>query len=148
MKITNMSIIMKSTLLLIILFTFLSCNTHKEIFVDNPQVLSFGSSGGFTNQSIEYRLHSDGKLWKYRGLGKDSSLLKHLKSSRTKKVFNEFYKLGLDSLQLNKPGNMNVFIKIKSKILENKILYSKGSNDVPTEVNAFYSSLNDLVKTQ
>jgi hypothetical protein len=133
----------------IILFSlFASCSTQREIFVDNPQILSFGSGGGFTNQTIEYKLHSDGKLWKYRGLENDSSWLKQLKKSQTKKIFRQAYHLGLDTLNLNSPGNMNHFIRLESKTLDNQVVWEKGSRQTQTEIIEFYKTLNQLTQSE
>jgi hypothetical protein len=131
----------------IILFSLLlSCSTQREIYVDNPQSLSFGSGGGFTGQTVEYKLQSDGKLWKYRSMEKDSSWLEQLKKKQTKKVFKQAYQLGLDTLMLNKPGNMNHFIRLKSKTLDNKIVWAKDSKQVSNEIAEFYKILINYTK--
>lgn len=137
---------MKRFLSLLFLIVLFSCNTQKEIFVDNPQILSFGSSGGFTNQSTEYRLHSDGKLWDFKGLEKDSTLLRQLKKRDTKKLFNEAYDLGLDTLKLNSPGNMSYFIQIKSKTLFNKVVWANDGNQTQKKTNEFYKKLINYTK--
>lgn len=132
---------MQKVLLLIFIVALFSCSAQKELYVDNPQTLSFGSGGGFTNQSIEYRLYSDGKLWKFKGLENDSSLLKQMKKGDTKKIFNEAYKLGLDTLKLNSPGNISYFINIKSKTLDNKIIWANGNSQTQSEIIEFYKTL-------
>lgn len=132
---------MQRVLSLIFIVVLFSCSAQKELYVDNPQILSFGSGGGFTNQSIEYRLHSDGKLWKFKGLENDSSLLKQIKKEDTRQIFNKAYKLGLDTLKFNNPGNMSYYIHIKSKTLDNKILWSNGNNQMQYEIIEFYKTL-------
>lgn len=132
---------MQRVLSLIFIVILFSCSAQKELYVDNPQILSFGSGGGFTNQSIEYRLHSDGKLWKFKGLENDSSLLKQIKKGDTRNIFNEAYKLGLDTLKFSNPGNMSYYIHIKSKTLDNKILWSNGNNQMQYEIIEFYKTL-------
>ena len=105
---------MKIILPIILVFAIFSCNTPKEIFVDNPQTLRFGSSGGFTQQTMVYKLLSNGQLSKSDDITKESVLLKQLKKSQTKKIFGQVYTLGLDTLNLNSPGNMSNFIQLKT----------------------------------
>lgn len=126
-------------LLVLVLFLF-SCSAQKEIYLDNPHMISFGSSGGFTNVNTTYKIFSDGKLWKIREATNDSSLLKQIKKSATKKLFKNAYALGLDTLNYDKPGNMSRFIIFKSKKFSNKI-YWEGKNEV---LDDYYKSLIEL----
>jgi len=137
----------KSLPLIFLVFLF-SCNPQKEIYVNNPKTLSFGSEGGFTNQRTEYRLQSDGKLWKLKSLEKDSSLVKQLKKKNTKKVFEETFKLGLDTLKLNSPGNMSYFIQIKSKTIDNKIVWANDGSQSNSVLYEFYKSLVNYTTTK
>jgi len=137
---------MRRILSLLLLVVLLSCNAQRELFVDNPQILSFGSGGGFTNQSIEYKLYSDGMLWVFKGLENDSSLLKQLKKTDTRKIFNEAHKLGLDTLKLNSPGNMSYFIQIKSKTLNNKIVWANDGSQTQYQINEFYKTLINFTR--
>lgn len=132
---------MKSVLSIILFISIFSCSTQKEVYVDNPQVLRFGSAGGFTSQAVVYKLQSNGKLWKYGGIENDSTELNQLKKSQTRKLFEQAYQLGLDTLNLYKPGNMNNFIQIKSKTMDNKIVWPKGNPEVPIEIPDFYKTL-------
>lgn len=137
---------MKGILSIILFFTFFSCTTQKEVYVDNPHTLRFGSAGGFTNQTLVFKLLSDGKLWKSDGLEKEPVFLKQLKKSQTKKIFNQTYQLGLDTLNLNSPGNMNNFIQLKTKNLDNKIVWAKDSKQASPEVIDFYKTLINYSK--
>ncbi|RLD41563.1 MAG: hypothetical protein DRI89_09515 [Bacteroidetes bacterium] len=131
----------------IILFSLLlSCSTQKEIFVDNPQTLRFGSSGGFTNQTIVYKLLSNGQLSKSDNITKEAVLLKQLKKSQTKKIFRQVYALGLDTLRLNSPGNMSNFIQLKTKTVDNKMVWYKDSDQVADELSDFYKILINQTK--
>lgn len=128
-------------LLGLVLFLF-SCSAQKEIYQDNPHIISFGTSGGFTNINTTYKLMSDGKLWKIREATNDSSLMKQIKKSATKKLFKNAYALGLDTLDYDKPGNMSKFIIFKSKKFNNKIFW-EGKNET---FNNYYESLLLLTK--
>ncbi len=133
---------MKQFYLTGLLFLMFSCSMQKEVYEHNPHLLSFGTSGGFTNQTVSFKLFSDGKLWKIRGLQKDSSLLKQLKNSQTKKLFKQAYSLGIDTLKYDEPGNMSKFINFKSNKFDNKIIWS-GKNE---RLDSFYNSLLEATK--
>ncbi|MCF6170967.1 MAG: hypothetical protein L3J31_05805 [Bacteroidales bacterium] len=132
---------MKKILSFVLLATLFSCSAQKELADKHPRSLSFGSSGGFTNQSITFELKPDGKLWKFKGLENDSSLVKQLKKSQAKKVFKQALQLGLDTLTLNSPGNMSNFIRLKSKTVDNKIVWATDSNEAPAAITEFYQLL-------
>jgi hypothetical protein len=125
-----------------LLFLIFSCSMQKEIYEHNPHLLSFGTSGGFTNQTISFKLFSDGKLWKIRGLQKDSSLLKQLKKSQTRTFFKQAYALGLDTLKYDEPGNMSRFVNFKNNKFNNKVIWS-GKNE---RLDNFYNSLLEITK--
>ena len=137
---------MKIILPFVIIISLFSCNTPKEIFVDNPQTLRFGSSGGFTNQTTVYKLLSNGQLSKSDNITKEAVLLKQLKKNQTKKIFGQVYTLGLDTLRLNSPGNMSNFIQLKTKTLDNKIVWYKDSDQVADELSDFYKILINQTK--
>ncbi len=67
---------MNKLLSLILLTSFFSCSTQQNFSSADNQILSFGSGGGFANQTIKYCIKADGKVWKYRGLENDSSFTK------------------------------------------------------------------------
>ncbi len=136
---------MKNLFTVLFITALLSCSTQREVYVDDPHILEFGSAGGFTNQSITYSLQSDGRLWKIRGLQGDSSLLVQLKKSQTKKLFKQAYQMGLDTLEFNKPGNMNNFIRFRTKAFNNQVQWAEGA--APARLGEFYKSLIEVTKT-
>jgi len=139
---------MKQFLPLLLLIFLFSCSTQKEIYIDNPHTLRFGSAGGFTNQTTVYKLLSDGSLSKTDGLTKETTLLKQLRKSQTKKVFKQAYQVGIDTLKLDKPGNISNFIQLKTKSVDNKIIWYKDSDQTPEEITTFYKNLIQLTTTK
>jgi len=134
--------------LLILIVLMVSCSTPKQ-FTDNENLsISFGTQGGFTGQSIYYKLESNGKLWKFKGIQNDSSLLKQLKKGKVNKAFKQAFMLGLDTLKLRRPGNMNNFIEISSNKMQNKILWEKGNSETADYVSGYFNDLNNLVNSQ
>jgi hypothetical protein len=134
--------------LLILIVLMVSCSTPKQ-FADNKDLtITFGSQGGFTGQDIYYKLDVDGKLWKFRGIQNDSSLLKQLKKGKTNKVFKQAFKLGMDTLKFQRPGNMNNYIEINSTKIQNKIVWEQGSDGINDVVPNYFNNLNNLVNSQ
>lgn len=132
---------MKKFLSFVLFISILSCNSQKEIYVDNPQTISFGSTGGFTNESTVFKLHSNGELWIFKSFKSDSSMVVQLRKNQTRKLFEQFYQIGLDTLELKNPGNMSSFIQIMSKTCENKIIWPKGDQQVQPEISDLYKEL-------
>ena len=125
--------------LLLILF---SCSAQQQIKNNNPHLLSFGSSGGFTNQTMTFNINEDGILWKVSNLKNDSVFIKNLSKGKLRKVLKSAYSYGLDTIKLSKPGNMTKFIRFKSKSVNNKVEWS-GNKET---MNEFYVELMELTK--
>ena len=139
---------MKKFLSFVMFVFLLSCNSQKEVYVGNPQIISFGSMGGFTNESTEFKLHSNGELWMFNSFKNDSSMVVQLRKKQTRKLFEQVYQIGLDTIDLKNPGNMSSFIQIMSKTSENKVVWPKGDQQVQTEISDFYKELFSYTKTK
>ena len=133
---------MNKIYLLTLLLILFSCSAQQQIKNNNPHLLSFGNSGGFTNQTITFNINEDGNLWKVSNLKNDSVFIKNLSKAELRKVLKTAYTYGLDTLKLSKPGNMTKFIRFKSKSVNNKIEWS-GNNET---VNEFYNELMEITK--
>ena len=64
-----------------------------------------------------------------------------------KKVLKSLKKLELEELNLNEPGNMNYFIRLKQKKKEEIVLWSNMDN-APTELVSFYKNTIKGLKTE
>jgi len=137
----------KAGLLILIVF-MVSCSTPKQFAGSEDLTISFGTQGGFTGQSIYYKLDADGKLWRFRGIQNDSSLLKQLKKGKVNKVFKQAFKLGLDTLEFSSFGNMNNYIEIINKNKQNKIVWEQGSDEIGDVISDYFRDLNNLVISQ
>ena len=134
--------------LLIILISIMSCNVPKQLAENENLSISFGTYGGFTGESVFYKLEANGKLWKFRGLQNDSSLFKQLKKGKVNIVFKQAFKLGVDTLKFQRPGNMNNYIEISSTEMLNKIVWEQGSDEINDDVSNYFKDLNNLVNSQ
>jgi hypothetical protein len=64
-----------------------------------------------------------------------------------KQVFNNVEVLKLQEINVNKPGNMYNFIRIKDKDVDHQIVWS-GQDAVSEEVIKFYAILKHLAKVE
>ena len=64
-----------------------------------------------------------------------------------KKVLKTLEKLDLEELNLNEPGNMNYFIRLKEKKEEEMVLWSN-MDSAPTELVTFYKNTIKGLKTE
>jgi hypothetical protein len=88
-------------LIIAVLLTSISCS--KKYL---SGTIYMGSGGGFAGSWKEYQLNTNGDLY-YLESKKDSIVfLKTLDSAATKKIFKKYYKLKLESNDLDAPGNV------------------------------------------
>lgn len=99
-----------------------------------------GSGGGFSGSWKEYQLNTNGDLY-YLESKKDSIVfLKTLDSAATKKVFKKYYKLKLESNDLDAPGNMYQYIgRREGKFRNHKITFGHPeAKELAKELNAYF----------
>lgn len=100
-----------------------------------------GSGGGFAGSWKEYQLKSNGELY-FLESRKDSIIfVKTLDSAATKKVFKKYYKLKLESNDLDAPGNMYQYIgKRDGKFRNNKVTFGHPeAKEAAKELNAYFT---------
>lgn len=121
----------------------LSCHPSSKIGTTSNEGLHFGHGGGFTGKVQKYFLETNGGL--YVESQAEMKLLGKLKKSETKQILTNYYKLGLDSLQINKPGNYYRYIEMKKG---DKLHMLKWDTqlDQKKELETFYAILMTYVK--
>jgi hypothetical protein len=135
---------MKKLLLLTAAITMLiSCNTAKNgVYAPTDFQVFFGSSGGFTNEKIEYVLNDDGNIFK---IERDSTF--HYKKIAKKKVTNIQHLLNesdFGKVTQNTPGNMSYFISVNSPEYKNKVIWNDGSSN--KQIANLFMKLMETVK--
>jgi hypothetical protein len=94
--------------IVIILFLVFGMSGCSKKYLNG--IIYVGTGGGFAGTWKEYQLNINGDLY-FKESKKDSSVyLKTLDSVATRKVFRKYYKLKLDSNDLDAPGNMYYYI--------------------------------------
>ncbi|GJM31547.1 MAG: hypothetical protein DHS20C18_05480 [Saprospiraceae bacterium] len=122
----------------------IACNTTLYTPDNLPErQLHFGSGGGFAGTSTEYLLLDNGQL--FRNEGKGYTSLESARPGAARRVFKAFYKMNLDTLDYNQPGNLYYFIKMQDRGTTYEITWG-GFQDAPSKaLEVYYQSLNQIV---
>ncbi len=124
-----------------------SCKTKKIENSEAPIVVEFGSGGGFTGETISYRIESKGELYKFGSLNKDSSLIKSISSTQQTYLKSLVNADTLSKINLDKFGNMTSFINLKKNGKSFKSFHWETGNTIlPQPLNTLDSFLNTLIK--
>lgn len=133
-----------SIFLLMFLISFSFCKVKQYTPVDYPKgQIIFGSGGGITGAVNETFIFDNGKVFSKAGLDTNYVALKTLKNNIVEQVFSNIEFLKLKEINVNKPGNMYNFIRIKDKDVDHQIVWS-GQGAVPEEITKFYDILKYL----
>jgi hypothetical protein len=128
-------------LLLSILFFGESCS--KKYL---KGTIYMGSGGGFAGTYKEYQLNADGKLF-FQQSNVDSVLfIKTLDSATTKRIFKKFYKLKLDSEDLDAPGNIYYYVgRREGKFRNHKVTFGNPEAGVTKNIQEYYNEFNKII---
>ncbi|MFK7775219.1 MAG: hypothetical protein AB8F94_23975 [Saprospiraceae bacterium] len=137
-----------SIFLLTFLLGFSFCKTQSYTPTDYPKgQISFGSGGGITGAVNETFVFDNGKVFSKNGLDTNYVAIKTLKKSVVEQIFSNIEFLNLKETNVNKPGNMYNFIRIKDKDVDHQIVWS-GQDAVSKEVTKFHAILKHLTKVE
>lgn len=128
---------------IILLILFASCNSSKiTVYKQTDSQIFFGNQGGFTNTKLEYVLNDDRNVFK---IDNDAVIfIKQISNYQFKEIQHSIDESGFRNLQLNSPGNMSHFIRIKTNEYENKVVWSNlNTND---QVELIYGKLFESLK--
>lgn len=133
----------KIILLSFILPLFLACSTSKNmVYKQTSSQIFFGNYGGFTNVKLEYVLNDDGNIFK---IEKDSTFfIKKINREQLKDIQNSVDEDEFRKTQVNTPGNITHFVRLKTKEFENRVIWSDNGSNKPVEI--LYNKLFDLLK--
>ncbi len=107
-----------------------------------------GNGGGFTGAWKEYQWHTDGKLFLKLPAQTEPMLLKIMDSTTTRKVFKRYYKLKLDSDNLDAPGNVYFYIgRREGKFRNHKVTFGNPEINPNSELKKYYDDLMEEINT-
>jgi len=137
---------MKKTIfaLAIILLGFISCKTQENTPATSTtlQKIAVGKGGGFTGAYTEFLLQEDGKVFKKDFKYDREVFIKTLSKNDLTYFWNKIEGLGLNGIDINKPGNISSYIEIKEENISlNKITWGARSYYPPTNLVEFHKEL-------
>ncbi|MFK7810509.1 MAG: hypothetical protein AB8F74_22070 [Saprospiraceae bacterium] len=139
------TILSLSTLLLVLT----SCKSTKYATPsESPDAqITFGSGGGISGLVNDYTLLENGQLFKRSSTDKIFVALKKAKKDAVSQAFKNYNFLGLNTMEVNEPGNMYYFIEHKSKEGETKRLtWGNGESPHEEKLKLYYSLLSNLIE--
>ncbi len=105
--------------------------------------LHFGSGGGFAGATTEYVLLDNGQLFRHEPKGYEE--LPSAKAGMARRAFKQFYKMKLDTVNYQEPGNLYYFIRMQDKGKTYEITWG-GNQDLPNEnIESYYQTLNQII---
>ena len=139
---------MKKFILLIFTCFGLSFGCSKKYTPDSyPKArIHFGSGGGVTGAITEYILLENGQLFKKSSLNETMLEAKKLiGNNQTKQLFSNYEFLGLNEVQVNKPGNLYYFVQHLNGDKDHKMTWG-GGGTTPDKLKTFYTLLNNVAR--
>jgi hypothetical protein len=98
-----------------------------------------GQGGGIAANWREFQLNADGKLFLRQPNATEVKYLRTLDSSATRKIFKRYYKLKLDSNDLDAPGNIYYYVGHKiGKFRNNKVVFGHPEAPISKEIQQYF----------
>ena len=135
------------TFTLVICLCF-SCKTQK---INTPEdfqgsMLTFGTEGGFAGTSSENYIFEDGQLQRFESRRGTTQSFGKIDKEVVNQIFHNYTVLGLDKINLNDPGNLSYFIKMKVGDDEKVIKWGGMNEETPPMVKQYFKSLGQIAK--
>lgn len=126
----------------ILVLLIAGCKTTNEIYNHQNIKIEFGNSGGFTNASMNYHIDNNGNLFKQ--IEQKFVYIKTIDRKQLKE-FNKMLKVtNYQQMNLNEPGNLTYYIKVKSPKYSNIVQWNDQSK--AKEADQIYNQLISIVK--
>jgi hypothetical protein len=120
--------------LFVIFFAATHCS-HKY----QKGTIYMGQGGGIAGSFREFQLNADGALYLRQANADQVTYLRSLDSSTTRKIFKRYYKLKLDSNDLDAPGNIYYYVGHKlGKFRNNKVVFGHPEAPISKEIQAYF----------
>jgi hypothetical protein len=128
----------KTGVLLLFILISSSCKSSMELYKSykGPKI-SIGSGGGISGEYNEYILLNNGNLYHKNSYKKDTVFLGSISKNESEQIFENYFTLSFDDINLNSPGNFNYFIKFEEKEKNHKLLWTNSSK-IDHKIKLFY----------
>lgn len=110
--------------------------------------ITFGSGGGIAGLVTEYVLLENGQLFTKKTTEDNYRILTQVEKNEVEQIFKNYDFLKIDDIAHNHPSNMYQFIEFNHKDKKHRITWGDTNNPVESNVNVFYSILNQLAKSE
>ncbi|MCB0410034.1 MAG: hypothetical protein KDD29_07430 [Flavobacteriales bacterium] len=101
-----------------------------------------GKGGGFTGNYLEFSFSEDGKVYKRDFVYERDVYYKDLSAQDLSYFVEQIKSLGLESAELNSPGNISKYFEIRERETTiNKLIWDGGYNNAPQKINNFHDEL-------
>ena len=126
--------------LLTIALCLVACKSKTYSLEELPSsFIEMGNYGGFAGSTESFYLFPNGQRFYSHSFSGTKELV-----SGTKKDYKSIYKMlkemGVHDMDLNMAGNMNYYLRIKTKKIDHKLVWSDGAS-VPEELSNYLNNL-------
>jgi hypothetical protein len=129
--------------LLLAAFLHLS-TTCKPQKLKQAEKITIGSGGGFTGQTKEYIINKDGSILLKQG-DKEAKGFGKISKKDWRELTKKTEESGLQTLDLNDPGNFYYYIQITVKDKNHKVTWNNQSGEPGKKMQALYNYMMELV---
>ena len=131
---------------MICLLGFSQCN-NKVYSLDNlpKQFIEIGSFGGFTGMAESYLFFPNGQRFLNNSIAGNNEIEKG-ESKDYKTLIKGLKDINFKELNLNEPGNMSYFVRLKTKKEDKKIIWSNMDTAPEALVSFYRNAIKDLNK--
>lgn len=125
----------------------INCKTSQDYqtpYEYEGPIMSFGTGGGFSGRVNQFTLLSNGQLFKGTNLEGNVTVMDKIDKDQCAQLFSNYELLGFDKLQIDNPGNMYFFVKMKEVDTENKLVWGGTDVEAPEALKIYHNILMTL----
>jgi hypothetical protein len=101
-----------------------------------------GQGGGFTGEYTEFSFSEDGKVYKRDFVYERDVYYKDLSPVDLEYFISEIKKTGVETIEINQPGNISKYIEIREKATTiNKTIWGARNYSPPSEISKLFNEL-------
>ncbi|MFY0645009.1 MAG: hypothetical protein JXR19_11130 [Bacteroidia bacterium] len=126
--------------LLAIIATLAACKSKTYSLENLPKsFIEMGNFGGFAGSTESFYLFPNGQRLYSHSISGNKELVSGTKKD-FKSILKELKEMGVMDMTLDQPGNMNYYLRIKTKKIDHKLIWTDGV-DVPKELSKYLNNL-------
>jgi len=132
----------------ILIVTAVACSNPKEFpKQEKRDEIHFGQGGGFTGAVSHYILLEDGRLFQKGWQDSTLTYIDTWPGLFTRQMFLNYKSLRLDTINVNKPGNLYYFLEYHSrKNPTHRIVWGNAEYQPDDNLVTYYSTLQKMIK--